>query len=141
MQKLGQSQATRQLITVAQNAARSLAACLQPLTQETVLPRLPNPCFRNTHFPRSMYSLELKDCFVMMRRLPRNPRPLSLGTVLALGHLQCSSCWRPIFGFPFRWNPLTRKSSFPPSLWLTLPAWNLPPQHPLLDSCTVPSRM
>lgn len=85
--------------------------------------------------------LELKNCFVMMRRLPRNPHPLSLGTIMALGHLQSPSCWRPMFGFPFQWNPLTRKSSFPPSLWLTLPAWNLPPQHPLLDSCTPPSRM
>lgn len=53
---------------------------------------------------------------------------------------RASGSGRPIFGFPFGWNPPTRKSSFPLSLWLTLPAWNCPAQYSLGDSCT-PSRL
>lgn len=116
------------------------------LPKNMFLSHLLNVFFRNIHFLRNYYSLELDKYFVMMRKLPRNPPPLSLGMILALRFpdtpgplLQSSSSRRSIFGLPFGWNPPTRKSSFPPSLWLTLPAWNLPLQYSLADSFFTPS--
>lgn len=80
-----------------------------------------------------------------MRKLPRNPHPFSLRMILASGFpvtpgplCNALAVGGPVFGFQFQWNPLTRKSSFPPSLGLILPAWKLPPQYPLVDSFCIP---
>ena len=82
----------------------------------------------------------------MMRRFPRHPHPLSSRTRLAWGFpltpgplCDPQALKRSIFGFPFGWNPPTRKSSFPPLLWLTLPAWKLPPYYPLANTFCAPS--
>lgn len=76
-----------------------------------------------------------------MKRLPRNPHPLSLEIILALGHpvtpgpppaiLQLSEAniWISV-----SLESTHQKNLLSSSLLLILPAWNLPPHYPLVDS-------